>query len=275
MDNAYCKKNDIVYDIATFSNLEMVKIDSLRHSIYCNECKAQGYYRKKSINGIPACFGAYHEDDCSYKSKESSPRYDAVTIEEVNTIQTNQSTIDVNFNTYTKGQLESKPSTPSGKPVSSSGTTSRHTKAPTQTRNASRGLRSLLRMLMKTDTFAKSEILINAFGKNPYKAKNFFVNFNEITKEHVNKWRGYWGVISKSDSEISWLNTSNENDVSIPVTNLTEYIKNTFKIDSCDDLQGAMILVFGKLLVSKSDNEKWYIKITYDNPSHIFIKLAK
>ena len=128
---------------------------------------------------------------------------------------------------------------------------------------------------MKTDTFAKSEILINAFGKNPYKAKNFFVNFNEITKEHVNKWRGYWGVISKSDSEISWLNTSNENDVSIPVTNLTEYIKNTFKIDSCDDLQGAMILVFGKLLVSKSDNEKWYIKITYDNPSHIFIKLAK
>jgi len=172
-----------------------------------------------------------------------------------------------------KTLTNSKPSQHTG---SSSNNTKQHTRQPVQYRNISKGLRSLLRMLMQSDSFKNSDIKIDTGAKHPFKAKNLFVNFDDITADHIKLWRGYWGIISHADSDINWLNTANEQNVSIPVSEYHDYIKGVFNILSDDDLVGAAILVFGKLYISKSDDKKkWYIKIDSNRPDYIFIKSNK
>ena len=129
-------------------------------------------------------------------------------------------------------------------------------------------------MLMHSDSFYKSDILIDTGWKHPKKAKNLFVNFDEITEEHLDtKKFGFWGIISNSNEDITWLNTANELDVSIPVESIKDYIIDVFGVSDSEDLAGAAILVFGWLKVSTSDKKKWYIRIHNNDPGHIFIKL--
>lgn len=275
MDIAFCTSDKNSYDIASFSKLTTNLLDTLRRTLICQKCSGKAYYRKKSRDGKPACFGAYHEDWCLPKSENTSPKLDPETIEEVNSIITNSETIAIKFETYTANQLAQKNTNSSPTPSSTSAHSLQYTQQPQRVRDTTKGLRSLLRMLMHTDSFATSEVAINTGAPHPYKAKNLFVNFDKINENYLEKWRGYWGVISHADPEINWLNTANEYDVSIPVNKLKIYISSTFNIDYPDDLAGATILVFGKLSVSKSEKKKWYIKVSYDNPAYIFIKLKK
>lgn len=276
MDIAFCTADNQSYDISSFSKLEPKLLGKLRRSLLCKKCDGKGYYRKKSRDGKPACFGAYHEDNCKYKTKNSNPKLEPEIVEEVNSIITNNDTIDVNFQTYTASQVDDTGNTTSttSRP-SSSISSQQHTKQPQKIRNASKGLRSLLRMLMHTDSFASSDIAIDIGWKFPYKAKNLFVNFDDINEELVDKKKGFWGIISNSDESINWLNTANEQDVSIPVESVKDYLVDVFKISDAEDLAGAAVLIFGWLRVSKSDSKKWYIKIHNDDPSQIFIKLKK
>ena len=150
-----------------------------------------------------------------------------------------------------------------------------HPQPAQRIRNVKKGLRSLLRMLMHSDSFAKSNIGINIGWEHTYKAKNLFVNFDELNEGRIGKMRGYWGIISNADEEINWLNTANEQDVSIPVSDIKSYIIDTFNIQTAEDLAGTAILIFGWLNISKTDKKKWYIKVHNNDPSHIFIKLKK
>jgi len=80
MDIAFCTTNNKSYDIASFSALDTSVLDKLRRTLVCKKCSGKGYYRKKSRDGKPACFGAYHEDNCKHKSRDSAPRYTPATI---------------------------------------------------------------------------------------------------------------------------------------------------------------------------------------------------
>jgi hypothetical protein len=275
MDIAFCASDKKTYDIASFSQLSSHLLDSLRRTLFCKECNGKAYYRKKSRDGKPACFGAYHEDECQYKLETSSSRFDPATIEEVNSLVTNNEIIDVKFETYTAQQPNASGNTSASLSSSRSAGGQQHTRQSQNVRNTTKGLRSLLRMLMHTDSFATSDIAINTGATHPYKAKNLFVNFDAIDESQIDKWRGYWGVISHADTELHWINTANEQDVSIPVAKIKDYLCETFNINSPDDLAGATVLVFGKLCVSSSEKKKWYIKITNDDPARIFIQLKK
>jgi len=272
MDIAYCTIDNNTYDISSFSQLDAHILDKYRRALVCTECNGQGYYCKEAINGKPACFCAYHEDSCIYKSKDTIPRYDPGTIEEVNTIITNSETIDINFSAYTASQLKPMDSRKPSSSRALSKSSKQHTRQPVQYRNMNKGLRSLLRMLMHTDSFRRSDIKINTGFEYPYKAKNLFVNFDEITEKHLKKNRGYWGIISHADNDIEWLNTANEQNVSILISEVKGYISEAFNIESDSDLEGVAVLVFGWLNTSKNkNNKKWYIKPS--QPGHIFIKL--
>ena len=48
------------------------------------------------------------------------------------------------------------------------------------------------------------------------------------------------------------------------------YLKTTFKVTQESDLEGATVLIFGRL--KRSGNKKWYIKIDGDSPSKFFMK---
>jgi len=277
MDVALCTIDGESYDIANFSKLEPALLNTLRHALICTKCHGKGYYRKESRDGKPACFGAYHEDDCKYKLKGSAPKLDPETVEEVNTIITNSDTINVNFTAYTVKQLTPPTSSTLSTTRAPSATFQQHTRQPAQLRNATKGLRSLLRMLMHSDSFATSDIAINTGWKHPRKAKNLFVNFDDVSEELITnkKMRGYWGIISHADDEINWLNTANKQDVSIPVSKLRDYLIDVFKINNAEDLSGTAVLIFGWLDISKSDKKKWYLSVHNNNPAYIFIKLKK
>ncbi|MBB6521846.1 hypothetical protein [Pseudoteredinibacter isoporae] len=279
MDVALCLLDGERYDIANFCKLPPVRLGQLRRALICEECQGKGYYTKQSRDGKAAYFGAYHEDSCPIKLKKgiTAPKLDPHTVEEVNGIITNNDIIDVNFSAYTSQQL-TPPSSNSTHANTGSPTHSRqHTRQASQIRNTNKGLRSLLRMLMHSDTFAHSDITINMGGQYHYKAKNLFVNFDDIYEELANKkkMRGYWGVISNADEEINWLNTANEQDVSIPVSGLKDYLTEVFGISDAEDLSGATVLVFGWLKVSKSKHKKWYINVHNNDPAYLFVKLKK
>ena len=270
MNVAFCTKNKTSYDIATFSGLGDERLSTLRRALVCQKCKAQGYYRKESRDGKPACFGAYHQDNCEYKTKGSVSRLVAEVVEEVKAISTNGQVIDVAFGFH---EADNSRSCYGPKPniIASSASSQQHTQKPARKRNTSRGLKSLLRMLLNTDTFASSDIAINTGTGYPFKAKNLFIHFDDVSKERLGKWRGYWGVISHADPDISWLNVANEKEVSIFVSNLKDHVIKMCKIDSHEKLAGASVLVFGRLNISK--NGKWYIKLDGDNSEHIYIEI--
>jgi hypothetical protein len=278
METALCLLDKKSYDIASFSNLENNLLTKLRRALVCSECKGKGYYRKKSRDGKPACFGAFHNSKCSTKSKTSTLKVDPEVVEEVKSLTTNFDIIDVDFSLYTSNELKSLHN---GKPnaslTGSSATALQYTQNSGRERNSQKGLRSLLRMLMHSNSFAGSDFKINTGWKYPRKAKNIFVNFDDINESLLEKnmMRGYWGVISHADTDISWLNTANEQDVSIPISQLKNYLVDIFGIDDSEDLAGSEILVFGWLDISKNGNEKWFIKVHNNNPAYIFIKPRK
>lgn len=273
MDTAFCTTDNKHYDIASFNKLGEQILSNLRRALVCQECNAQGYYRKASRDGKPACFGAYHTDNCKYKTQGSKSLITPEVVEEVKTIATNKQIIDIAFVLYESNKTRLPNSSTSEVTTASNRASKQHTRASTQTRHTQRGLKSLLKMLMHTDTFASSNIAINTGAEHPFKAKNLFIHFNDTSEEHKQKWRGYWGMISHANSDISWLNVANERDVSILVDNLKKEIMTMCKIESAEELAGASVLVFGRLNISA--NGKWYIKIDRDNPQHIFVKVAE
>lgn len=272
METILCTLNNKCYDIASFSKLDAPSLSYLRKALICPECREQGYYRKASRDGKSACFGAYHKDDCEYKNQDSASRITPEVVEEVRSIATNDQTIDIIFNLHESNVTQS-PNRTGSELQPSNITSKKNTQASTQTRNAQKGLKSLLKMLMHTDTFASSDIKINTGAQHPFKAKNLFVHFNDVSEKHKHKWRGYWGVISHADSDISWLNVANKREVSIPVDKLKNAILNMCNIESAEELAGASVLVFGRLNIST--NGKWYIKIDSDKSQHIVIKILR
>ena len=275
MDIAKCILDGIRYDITSFCLLGSEKLDRLRKGLICDKCSGKGYFRKKSRDGKPACFGAYHLDGCDLKAKDSLSQHDPEVIEEVNVITTNNQVIDIAFSRYTASQIEPKnPPKVLFSNKSTSGTSKYHSKKPEQIRNVSKGLHSLLRMLTYSDSFSTSDVEINTGGKHPFKAKNLFINFDQIEEKHIGMWRGFWGVISHSDKDIQWLNTANRQDVSIPILEARDYLTDVFGVQSSEDLAGALVLIFGWLKVSKSDAKKWYIKTATGQHPHIFVKIA-
>lgn len=273
MYTALCTIDNNRYDIASFSRLDEQKLTHLRRALVFQECNGKGYYRKKSRDGKSACFGAYHKDNCKLKTQSSALHIIPEMVEEVNTITTNNQIIDIKFDAYEQNINSSDNISNSDINQTSRGRSKQHTVNPAQERHIQRGLKSLLRMLMHTDSFASSDIKINTGAQHPFKAKNLFVHFDLISEEYLHKWRGYWGIVSHADSNLSWLNVANEKDVSIPIANLNDHIRKMRKIESAEDLAGAAVLLFGRLNIS--DKGKWYIKIDDDNPQHIYIKLAK
>lgn len=123
-------------------------------------------------------------------------------------------------------------------------------------------LNSLLRRLMESEEFKSSTDLIEIHGNGEFDVADFFVNFKEVTDEHIGSYRGYWGLIP--DARISgntmWLNAGGPD---CPCANLDEEhfqtVYQRFDVQSAADMSGSHILVLGELKLSKSKNKKFVL----------------
>ena len=258
MEFARCLANDKVYDAYSFSLLDEETLEYLRSRLACTECSAPAYFRRKSRDNKAACFGATHKPGCESANSHKSDSIRQRANMEVALLKEAKGDIAINF-------------APPRKPSTTSAPKGKGARGPSK-ENTERSLRALLRLLAKSDSFASSELPIHTGGKHPFKAKNLFVNFADMDDNHIDLWRGYWGTISHADKDLTWLNTLSPERVSIPISKLKG--KETF-LEACgiidpEDIEGADALVFGHLKIS--ENGKWFIRITRNDPGHIFIK---
>lgn len=272
MNRVICLQDNKFYDIDTFSALADEIRSLLRKYLACCECRGKAYYRKQTKDGKHACFGAYHKDRCPLKIRDSSSRH-SESAEAASQIAVNRQTIDVAFAAYTPSEIAPRENArrPTGKEPSSS-TPGDHAGQPGQSRNVPKRLRTLLGMLLRSDDFAMSDIEINTGAPHPFKARDLFVRFDDISEAHIGEWKGFWGLIDNSDENMTWLNTANRQNVSIPVEQMKDYLTGVLGITSSADLAGASALVFGILRVSGSGKGKWYVKAP--GRGHIFIRPA-
>ncbi len=261
--HVFCKKSD-------------AEIEKLRRSLLCPKCEVKAWFRKKSKDGKSACFNAYHAEGCTASTQKHQIKNNTEVVEDVRQIITNNDTVDLNFVVYSSPIADGENTFQQSLTIKNvDSASSRHSITPAIERNQTRRLSSILKLLTGSEDFAKSNIKIDTGppAKHPYYARNLFVSFDAIIEEHIGKWRGFWGVISHANEEVTWLNIANSLDVSIPISAIKAYLLKTFRIMEAEDLAGAQVLVFGYLNVSKTKAKKYFIKLRNNNPAHIFLKL--
>lgn len=133
---------------------------------------------------------------------------------------------------------------------------------------ATGSLSSLLRRLMDSDEFKNSTDIIEIPGHGEFVISDFFVNFRDVTDEHIGTYRGYWGLVpdARVSGNTMWLNTGGLN---APCANLdAEYfqtIYQRFQIQTAAEMSGSHILVVGDLKASKASNKKFVLITDPDN----------
>jgi hypothetical protein len=261
MDVALCTINNTVYDIAGFEALDEGCVSIMRRNLLCPRCLGPGFYRKAARSGQASCFGARpHADFCDMGGPQSSS-YRGDTLEEDDVVNRGECIeVDFAFGAPLRNHVNEEGA------VFASGTGrqgSGQAGARTQTRQ--RRLSTLLKNLILSDDFRRSEQLISV-QSGVFKVRDFFVPFACAEVDELDRMRGYWGLVSDAaqsgDQPPSlWLNTGGRQDLSVVVdSSLTDDFTQRFPIQELEDLAGAYVLVFGYLRVSK--NAKKYIAVS-------------
>jgi hypothetical protein len=125
-----------------------------------------------------------------------------------------------------------------------------------------RRLRTILRNLIRSESFSQSSQIIEVTGLISMRASDFFVQFDDITPAHQGKFLGLWGTLSnaKLSGETIWLNTGGPSMPSIPVDTIDESALLTLsRGNELEDLAGAYVLALGR--VEHSAGGKQYVRI--------------
>ncbi len=133
---------------------------------------------------------------------------------------------------------------------------------------ANGSLSCLLRSLIDLGEFSSSTDLIEIPGQGEFVIADFFVNFKDVTDEHIGTYRGYWGIVPdvRVSGNTMWLNAGGLNT---PCANLDEEhfqtVYQRFNIQTAAEMSSSHVLVFGELKVSKSKNKKFVLITDPDN----------
>jgi len=251
MNDARCDhpNADPVYSIYQFQRLTDIEIEKYRHRLFCVNCGAEAFYRRKSISGNSACFGSnYHTSECDAASPSSKDKKIVTHAIEVDQIVADSEEVLFDF-----GFSEIKPkSTPEQKTrVSSKGSTGtsgkKYTKTAGKVRQSVLEMEKALHSLLSGSNLATSDVKIKIKDKVSYRAKNLFVNFADAVPLEDNKAfkpKMFWGTISHADRDFDWLNPIC-NDTGVIISSFKDELLKAFKIKEHRDLDGARLMLFG------------------------------
>lgn len=260
MDTAYCKLDQKPYHIMTFAQLSDDEIQKKRRHLACPECGWQAYFKRAATSGQGACFGARpHAPDCSLAAPVSDRGPGSSEVRDILRNPMDHIVIDLNYGAHEKRHIDEEESDANGKAKggSFSGTGSR---GPAK---MNRRLRPLLKGLISSEEFRRSSAMIELPRHTSLPANQFFVHFNDISEEHVNNFRGYWGLIFDTGMSLNgtfWLNTGEYDHLSVMVPDdlYADFKKRIgFRFDH--DLEGMHILVLGHL--RRAQTGKLYIEV--------------
>jgi hypothetical protein len=103
-------------------------------------------------------------------------------------------------------------------------------------------------------------------------ARDFFVNFSDVTSQYAGQFKGFWGQLTDARpgaDDSLWLNSGGKSDVSfcLPAEHLRA-VMDRFDLEEAEDFSGAYMLVFGTLRISR--NNKMICVI--ENPAMVTLR---
>lgn len=266
----YCTQDGVTYQAEDFNQAE--DFINKKRFLECPECHGPAFYRGLTRNGREACFGARpHAPGCDLASVEHDG--DATGQGDVeDEIFTTGQRIIVDFNQGTT-ETDSE-ALPVGVQADTGNARVRNGQGPTVREIMYRRMSSLLRTLIHSEEFRRSTQVIEIAEQGEFAVTDFFVNFAEVTGEHLDSYHGFWGMIP--DARIDgngtlWFNSGRREDMSVLLDRaFIETIYQRFRIEDVEDIAGAYILVLGVL--REAANGKKYVLIT--DPAHFTLRLA-
>lgn len=248
MDVALCTLDGIEYTGNAFERLDPIDKASKRRHLVCVRCKTPAFFRKKAKSGQAACFGARPHENCSLAAAETTRGEGGGPDRDILYNPGNHIIIDVQFGGGAAGPFE-----PNGQGESSGrgGRFTGHGQRPNAVMH--RRLRPLLRTLIYSQAFRRSDQTIELPEHGVWTVHELFVNFADISNADIGRFKGFWGVvydIGYGANGTLWINTGKREDVSIPLSEEQRRpFQNYHRVDP-DDLEGIHILAFGTLKCS-------------------------
>ncbi|GFE56814.1 hypothetical protein [Geobacter sp. AOG1] len=270
MESALCTLDNITYTATNFNQVD--GFEDKRKNLVCTECNGPAFFRGPTRNGREACFGARpHAEGCALATLEHDGP-PAGHGDEGDEIFTTGQRIVVDFN---YGALETVEATqPVGGQANACNIGVGYGQAVAIRQNMTRRMSSLLRSLIETAEFRRSTQIIEIAGEGEFTVGDFFVNFSEVTGNHINCFRGYWGMIPDTQLDHNgtlWFNSGGREDISVLLDrNHIGAVYRRFHIDHEEEIAGAYLLVMGVLKLSASG--KKYVEIV--DPAHFTLRLA-
>lgn len=256
MDTARCTLDGVVYHAHVFAGLPLAEIGLKRQYLECAECKFVAYFRKAATSGQDACFGARpHADDCSSRAQDSGRTEPGGEEQDILNNPGEVIVLDLNFGAQAVVHREP------GEAGGQGGNGGRYVgHGQRQNARSTRRLRPILRNLVYSEQFRNSTQTIEIPDRGPHPINIFFVGFLDIKADHINRFRGYWGVIfdakEAADGGI-WLNTGRRENASVLVpSELKGELLKRYKINALEDFSGQHLLVLGTLNLS-AQNKRW------------------
>jgi len=252
MDVAQCTFDNKVYQAFHFAALPPNELAIMRRFLVCPECRGPAFFRKASLSGQAACFGARpHEKGCALAASE----YDQNHIgpgDDQNILENPGQRIVLDFNF---GAPNDRHNDPVAIP-SAGGHGGRYvvgSARPDATMH--RRLSTVLRNLMMSEQFRTSRQLLEIVGVGEFTIADLFVQFGSVTPAYNSHYRGYWGMVvsARFDQEGSlWLNSGGRDDISVCVPDqLVNELGERFRISDEEELAGTYALVLGSLRTSQ------------------------
>ncbi|WP_218080884.1 hypothetical protein [Anthocerotibacter panamensis] len=268
MDVARYTSDNFVYTAYDFAQLPPTELAQKRRCLICNQCDGPAFFRKAARSGQPACFGARpHAPGCTLASPESD-RQKSQFSGERESWENSGAVIVVDFALGSDNRTNVDTSDISPPPDVRKRPARYSASGPRlNTNETSKRLSRLLYNLTESESFQHSEQLLQIPGKGNFPVHNFFKNFHSISDRDINKYGGYWGLVTDArlDNNGSlWLNSGwpfgEFAAVSVLIdVQFVDIAFQRYRINDEEDLAGAYLLVFGTLVLSK--NRKPYILV--------------
>lgn len=254
MDIARHVPSERNFTAAAFAELPDAQREVMRNELACSVCGFKAFFRKAASSGQAACFGARpHMDGCNMATLASERIVDGPGANEDALQNLGQHIVlDLAFGAAAEVNADADDDLPAGgRGVRRFGGNGDRPNA-----RAHRRLSSILRNLVQIPEFAGSDILIEPPGRGATSAREFFVQFSDLAREHLNEIHGLWGVADNlrfRENAGLYINSGGKEDLSILVpTEIKNEIYRRHGIVTSQQLKGAHVLVIGSARITIS-----------------------
>lgn len=255
MDIAKCTLDGVEYYASKFAKLPPSELASKRRNLVCTECGTRALFVKEAKSGQGPHFRARPHPNCSLAAPESERGEGGGDDKDILHNPGDHIVLDLKY-----GQADQVNGDPDvgGKGGSGGG---RYNGVGGRKNSVShRRLRPILRNLIYSEAFRQSEQTVELPDVGTYRVKDLFLNFSDVTDDHVGEFRGFWGDILDTKQGYlgpQWINTGFKDDVSVLIAqeDLKPFLAH-HKVTTAQ-LDGMHFLVFGKLGKSAKNGKLW------------------